>query len=89
MVWGLRLAMTRGRNDCPSCLGHWRATGLMAHAAYTLPPAFPQRLSADEKKKKAALKGKMLGGTTSGKPGSRGLGDMAIGRTEGVPQRIV
>lgn len=61
----------------------------MAHAAYTLPPAFPQRLSADEKKKKAALKGKMLGGTTSGKPGSRGLGDMAIGRTEGVPQRIV
>lgn len=29
----------------------------MAHAAYTLPPAFPQRLSADEKKKKGSLEG--------------------------------
>lgn len=51
-----------------------------------LSPVFPQQLSTDEKKKKkAALKGRMLGGTTNGKPGSLGHGDTGIGRTVGVP----
>lgn len=87
MVWGLRLALTHRRNDLFLMLGSLEGDRADSTCCLHSPPAFPQHLSAGEKQ--AALKRKMLGGTTNGKPGSLGHGDMGIGRTVGVPQRIV
>lgn len=69
-----------------SYLRGWRGRGLTLHAGEPLPLAFHNIFM--QVKKRAALKGKMLGGTTNGKPRSLGHGDTCFSGTVGVPQRV-
>lgn len=86
VIWGLGLvllALTH-RSAC-SCIWVLGGGGVKVTCCQT-PPPFPNIFM--QVRKRAALKGKMLGGTTTGKPRSLGRGDTCLGGTVGAPQRI-
>lgn len=85
VVWGLRLALlvwTHRGNELSSYLGRRRGLG-STPPPYTFPSVFVQV------GQRAVSKGKMLGGTTNGKPRSLGPRDTCFDMTVGVPRKIL